>query len=214
MIEVDGAIFDRDLVALLFEYPRESLDRKHGPLGYKDHESYRGWLRDEFLFRCAYCRMCESWLRGSLGFEIDHGEPLQLAPHRSLEYDNLFYTCPWCNRSKANAVVPDPFEYPFGLALRVDESGVIHALNDVGRMIVEGLQLDHPEITYQRSLIMRILRLAQEKRQASFILSLLGFPDPLPNLGSKRPPNGNSRPDGVSRSCYELQRSRSLPAIY
>lgn len=29
--------------------------RRRGPRGYRRHESYRDWLRDEFSFRCVYC---------------------------------------------------------------------------------------------------------------------------------------------------------------
>ena len=38
-----------------FDYPVASHQRRHGPRGYSQPESYRPWLRDEFSFRCVYC---------------------------------------------------------------------------------------------------------------------------------------------------------------
>jgi hypothetical protein len=43
---------------------------------------------------------------------------------------------------------------------------------------------------------------------------LMGFPDDLPDLSLLRPPEGNSRSDGISES-YNAKRGRAeLPDIY
>jgi hypothetical protein len=60
-----------DLHKWCFAYPNEVRGRKHGPAGYGNYEAYRDWLRDEFSFRCAFCLMRESWLRGTAGFQED-----------------------------------------------------------------------------------------------------------------------------------------------
>ena len=64
-----------DLSRLCFAYPVHPTGRLHGPRGYTHVEVYRDWLRDEFSYRCAYCLMRETWLRGSSGFQIDHCIP-------------------------------------------------------------------------------------------------------------------------------------------
>jgi hypothetical protein len=175
-----------DLYRHCFVYPQRVAGRKYGPQGYANYEAYRDWLRDEFSFRCAYCLMREPWLRGRSGFQIDHCIPQAQYPAGKLDYDNLVYTCPWCNHAKSN----------------------------LGLVLIEGLKLDHPELTSQRRLVLRIVRIAEEKNSAPVLLNLLGYPDDLPNLKRKRPPAGNTRPDGIHNSCYQQRCRGELDLIY
>jgi hypothetical protein len=159
--------------------------------------------------------MRESWLRGKSGFQIDHcipraGEGLATL----LDYDNLVYTCPWCNQAKAGVRVPNPADVAFGTALKVNQSGEIQAKNGLGSMLIQGLRLDHPEITQQRRMILRVVRLAEQKEHLAIIRTLLGCPNDLPNLRRKRPPGGNNRPVGVDSSWYEKRRRGELALIY
>lgn len=203
-----------NLSRLCFTYPERVAGRLHGPRGYADYEAYRDWLRDEFAFRCAFCLMRERWLRGKRGFQIDHCIPQAQDPGRKNDYDNLVYTCPWCNQAKAGVRVPNPTEVSYGTALSVNGEGVVEARNGLGVLLIAGLQLDNPDITYQRRMLLRVVRLAEEKNNLPVILELLGFPDDLPNLKQKRPPGGNTRPDGLGASFLERRRRRDLPLIY
>lgn len=203
-----------DLWRQCFAYPEQVPGRKHGPRGYVQYEAYRDWLRDEFSYRCGYCLMRESWLRGRFGFQIDHCIPQGQYPAGRLDYGNLVYTCPWCNQAKAGVAVPNPTQVGYGTALRVNEEGIIEARNELGRILVEGLKLDHPELTYQRRLVLRIVRLAEEKNHHALLLRLLSYPDDLPNLRVKRPPAGNTQPEGVGACAYEKRRRKELPVIY
>lgn len=204
------ADFGTGLERFCFVYPTEADGRRHGPSGYTDLES----LRDEFAFRCAYCLMRESWLRGGRGFQIDHFRPRFQEPALLLDYDNLVYTCPWCNQAKAGLPVPDPTKFPYGSVLRVGSDGTIQSASPVGRVLIRGLQLDHPDLTAQRKLIIATVRLAESKGNQTFIRRLLGFPDDLPNLIRKRPPTGNSRKDGVNTSYFALSQRGELPPVY
>jgi hypothetical protein len=210
----DVAALGVNLFKRCFAYPEHAASRKHGPQGYAHYEAYRDWLRDEFDFRCAYCLMRESWLRGSRGFQIDHCSPRRLDPTRESEYDNLTYTCPWCNQSKAGVPVPNPTDVAYGMALQVTENGVVEAKNSLGAILIDGLRLNHAEITHQRRLVIRVVRLAEEKNNAAVVFRLLGYPDDLPNLRAKRPPGGNRRPEGVRDSCLERRRRGELALIY
>jgi hypothetical protein len=211
---VNASDLGTDLWRRCFAYPDQVSGRKHGPRGYAHYEAYRDWLRDEFLYRCAYCLMREPWLRGRLGFQIDHCIPQVQSAVGRLDYANLAYTCPWCNQAKAGVAVPNPTEVAYGAALRVNADGVIRARNALGQVLVEGLRLDHPELTYQRRLVLRVVRLAEEKNNAALLLRLLSYPDNLPNLRAKRPPGGNTRPTGIAASCYEQRRRRELAVVY
>ena len=88
--------------------------------------------------------------------------------------------------------------------------GISHTTN----VTIEGLKLDHPELTSQRRLVLRIVRLAEAQNSVSVMLNLLGYPDDLPNLRRKRPPAGNRRPDGIDNCCYQLRCRGELGLIY
>jgi hypothetical protein len=203
-----------DLCQRCFAYPQDRPGRLHGPQGYSHYEAYRDWLRDEFSFRCAYCLMRETWLRGKSGFQIDHCIPHVQDPSRWLDYDNLVYTCPWCNQAKAGVSVPNPTAVSYGKALQVHEDGVIRAKNDLGVVLIEGLKLAHPEITYQRNMVLRVVRLAEAKNNVAILVRLLGYPDDLPNLKQKRPPGGNTRSAAVDDGCYARRRRGELALVY
>lgn len=59
---------------MVWAYPATPHVRRHGPLGYKDYQSFKPWLRDEFTFRCVYCLLRERWFAsfGSGLFGVDH----------------------------------------------------------------------------------------------------------------------------------------------
>jgi hypothetical protein len=46
------------------------------------------------------------------------------------------------------------------------------------------------------------------------ICHLLGFPDDLPDLASKRPPGGHTRPNGIAQRYYERRKRGELPSVY
>ena len=94
---------------MIFEYPEPQDQRRHGPAGYAEYESYRPWLRDEFVFRCVYCLKREAWGQITAEFELDHFQPQSLHPQLNLAYTNLVYACRRCNAVKRDQTVVDPF---------------------------------------------------------------------------------------------------------
>lgn len=140
-----------------FAYPATPHVRRHGPYGYKEYESYRGWLRDEFSFRCVFCLRRERWpVRGT--WDIDHSTPQHKNPQRKLDYGNLLYTCHTCNSAKSDQIVPDPCEVAFGKCVQVHEDGTISALNEDGEILIAALRLDGKKATDFRRLIIDTLR--------------------------------------------------------
>lgn len=190
-----------------FLYPQDPHARRHGPSGYARHESYRDWLRDEFTFRCIYCLTRERWFKGPRGFDVDHLVPRKTEPERSESYENLVYACSTCNGMKHDAEgVPDPCKVAFGDCLVVEDDGSIRALDTSGEFLIKALRLDNEENTEYRRLMLNILRLARHKKPRLYA-ELMSFPGDLPNLASKRPPGGNSRPDGIA-DCFFARRQR------
>ena len=80
-----------------FTYPTTRHIRRHGPHGYKNYESYRDWLRDEFSFRCVFCLRREQWSPMAGNWDIDHFTPQDRYPQGRLDYENLLYICHTCN---------------------------------------------------------------------------------------------------------------------
>jgi hypothetical protein len=75
------------------------------------------------------------------------------------------------------------------------------------------LDLDGDDYRQWRLTWMRIIDLAAEYDRELY-LQLMGFPRDLPNLRQLRPPGGNSRPDGIENSHYEMRQRDELPDEY
>lgn len=75
--------------------------------------------------------------------------------------------------------------------------------------MVQALDLNGPDATEFREVWIDILRLAQEFNPELF-RRLMGYPDDLPDLGSLRPPGGNTRPEGVAQSQFERRKCGEL----
>ena len=169
---------------------------------------------NEFTFRCVYCLVRERWHKGQFGFQVDHVVPKSKAPLRALDYDNLVYSCETCNEMKSDAEeILGPCEMAYGECLRVHEDGTIVALNAEGQMLIGVLRLDNVENTEYRRLMFEVICLAR-KKDAAIYSRLMGFPDDLPNLARKRPPGGNSRPEGIWESCQARRVRKELPQTY
>jgi HNH endonuclease len=203
----------------LFSYPSTPLERRHGPHGYSDYQSYKPWLRDEATFRCVYCRVRERLHPdGSAAFGVDHLVPKSLAADRLLEYDNLAYVCAQCNALKGDSwPLPNPYSTSLGQCLEVQADGVVQPLTGEGELLIAVLRLDSPGRTLFRQRWLQLLRYLQERADddsAALLHWLLSFPDDLPNLTLLRPPGGNTRPEGVRGSYFALRERGLLPETY
>ncbi len=201
------------LSAYPYRYPVGTQDRLHGPAGYKVYRDYRPWLEDEFLFRCAYCLKRQQWAPTDV-WAVDHLIPQADDPTLECDYDNLVLSCQWCNNQKLADQIPDPITTPYGNSLAVDrKTGVVHPLNDDGKILIRILKLNHPkqvQLRWDTLKTLEIIALAEPDHWKK----LMGFPSELPNLSQKRPPEGNTRPEGIDESCYERRKRAVLPEIF
>ena len=197
-----------------FVYPEVPHSRRHGPKGYADHYRYHPWLRDEFSFRCVYCLSRERWGKGHYGFHVDHLIPQAKDPSRILDYDNLLYACSTCNSLKRDAEgISDPCQTAYGDSLTVGDDGKIHARDERGKILIKILRLDNDENTEFRHLMLEIIRLAK-LHDKELYARLMGFPGDLPDLASRRPPGGNSEPEGVEHSFLARRQRGELEEMY
>lgn len=196
-----------------FEYPSQPHSRTHGPQGYASYESYRDWLRDEFLFRCVYCLHRERWYSRGATFHIDHFMPASVDATGICSYDNLVYACASCNEAKKAILgIADPCETSFSACLQINVNGHVIALNAAGEKLKEVLLLDSRTNVEHRSRWMRMLR-ALQQTHPSLYEEFMAYPTDLPDLRKKRT-SSNTRPKGALSCCFVLRERASLPAIY
>jgi len=197
---------------MIFDYPAAKAERRHGPSGYSSYKSYRPWLRDEFLFRCAYCLKREMWGQITSEFELDHFQPQSISPDLRFDYLNLVYSCRRCNAIKLDQSIDDPLLLLTQEHAVILPDGSLKAESVATIRLIQQLDLNSPTLIRWRQMWIRIVQLAAE-RDPKLYLQLVGFPDALPNLRRLKPPN-NSRPEGVDESCHAKRLQGSLPMIY
>ena len=206
------------VAAMVFGYPTEPHRRRHGPTGYKDYESYREWLRDEFSYRCVYSLVREQWIARPGNFDIDHMEPRADRPDLTCEYDNLLYLTHQVNLVRNRRPLPDPCKFALGECLRVhsdgDRVGEVEALNELGERIIRILRLDSEDATGFRRRMFAILR-SLAINDVRMFRQLVGFPSDLPDLrAAKRRNRDNTRPEGIRQSALQLRENGTLPNWY
>jgi len=196
-----------------FEYPTTKHTRLHGPAGYSSHESYRPWLRDDFSFRCIYCLRREQWGRVIAEFAIDHFFPVSRRPEQDTIYENLVYSCSSCNSRKSDADLPNPSDTLTSNAIEVREDGNIEGQTDDARRIIRLLYLNRAKEKEFRKQWIEILRLAAAINPELY-RKLMGYPEDLPDLSVLRPPDGNSKPEGIEQSHRKRRERGELPETY
>lgn len=196
-----------------FEYPEKQLERRHDPAGYRDYESFRPWLRDEFSFRFVYCLRRERWEPDRSIFEIDHFDPTSRSPDLRLDYGNLLYSCSTRNLGKRAQRLPDPTIAFRSTSVRSNSDGHLVGQTLEARRLIRLLDLNDSMFVTWRTRMIRIVELARTHATELF-LDLLAYPDELPDLSALRPSERNSRPDGISESHFERRQRGELPQTY
>lgn len=80
----------------------EIVRRIQRPPRFRDYQLYKPFLRIDFTFRCAYCRITEARWGSDRNFAVEHFRPKNQFPALALRYSNLYYACNRCNDYKGN----------------------------------------------------------------------------------------------------------------
>jgi hypothetical protein len=146
-------------------------------------------------------------------WQIDHFVPKSVHPQGARDYDNLVYACSSCNHTKAAHLAPDPCRVAYGSCVEVTADGGIRSKNEYGITLIEALGLDAEDYRQFRIAISELLEETQP--EGKVYKRFFGYPENLPDLRQEpKPPGGNRRPEGVSKSYFELRRKGSLAAVY
>lgn len=119
------------------------------------YQLYRVELKADFNDRCGYCDAHDDvlWARGH--YHIDHFAPHSRFPELKETYENLVYSCPFCNRAKSNKWLGndaqvhndgvrgfvDPCSADLDQHLSRSNDGRIIAMTDLGRYVMSELKL-------------------------------------------------------------------------
>lgn len=199
----------------VFVYPDEPHQRRHGPAGYTDYESYRDWLRDEFSYRCVFSLLRETWPQTR--FHIDHLIPQKERTDLVCDYDNLILLEGRLNLVKGKRRLPDPCKVGLGHHLVVctsgERAGCIEARNGskIGERIIRVLRLDSEDATQIRRDWIGILQSVARTDEPRF-RKFIGYPKKLPDLRACRVEN--TREAGLNQSAKHLFNNGNLPDWY
>lgn len=111
------------------------------------YSSHKNSLRDDFNNRCGYCDCADHYEGGSRNFQIDHFRPQKHFPQLLNNYDNLVYSCRYCNRAKWHKWFDgdgfiDPCSPAYDDNLYRNKSGQIKSDTANGKLIIRELQLN------------------------------------------------------------------------
>ena len=122
---------------------------------WKTMATNKKYLEVDFDRRCAYCDDADRYNGGRRAYQVDHFAPKSLFPALEFTYENLLYSCPFCNRAKWDTwvgtdagtsvvgnkgfVSPCTDEY-FEHLIR-EEDGTIKAVTPLGKYMHKNLKL-------------------------------------------------------------------------
>lgn len=132
---------------------------------FTDYRRYKQHVREDFQYRCAYCRLHERAYGLRRSMSIDHFQPKALFANLITAYGNLYYCCGPCNDRKSDHW-PDAKQLRRGMRFvdvcrdewddhLIVVNDVIAAKTNAGRYTCEKLKFDRPGLI-QRLRHMRI----------------------------------------------------------
>lgn len=66
----------------------------------KTNSANKKYLAEDFSHRCAYCDDRDALAGGYSSYHVEHFAPKEKFPDLKYTYENLLYSCPFCNCSK------------------------------------------------------------------------------------------------------------------
>lgn len=113
------------------------------------------YLASDFDNRCAYCDDLDQYCGGYNAYHVEHFAPKEKFNELRFTYDNLLYSCPYCNISKSNKWVGrtsdecvvgdkgfvDPCTDEYYKHLARDDTGKIIYLTPLGQYMYFELKL-------------------------------------------------------------------------
>lgn len=150
----------------------------------RNYRKYKTQLRKDFNSKCGYCDDHDEFCGGERGFHIDHFAPKSKFPELTNDYQNLVYSCPYCNGKKLNTWVGknhspshngtegfvDPTKSQYDQQFCRDAQGRIIGQTPLGKYMVQNLNLDLMRHAY-------IWQIAELNRKCDEVNGLMMIPN-------------------------------------
>lgn len=130
---------------------------KHSYKGerWKTNTSNKKRLVEDFMHRCAYCDDHDHYSGGYNTYHVDHFAPKSKFKELEFVYENLMYSCPYCNAAKKDKWIGDnsensvfndegfinPCTNEYDRHFFRDNTGNIKPLTNIGRYMYRELKL-------------------------------------------------------------------------
>jgi len=144
---------------------------------YTRYTFFKPYIREDFNKRCGYCDDLDIYHGGVRGYQIDHFKPHSIARFSALkeDYNNLVYSCPFCNRAKSNKWKDidgfiDPCDTEYDNHLRRNNRGKIIAITNRGEYIHKNLNFH----LKRHELLWMIEKLEGQSIELNSYLDILG----------------------------------------
>ncbi|WP_169084090.1 HNH endonuclease [Paenibacillus sp. PL91] len=129
--------------------------RSHTGIMWRTNTSNKSRLAVDFDHKCAYCDDKDIYSGGYNSYHVEHFAPKEKFRDLEFTYDNLLYSCPYCNIAKSDkwvggdaseAIVGDkgfidPCTDEYYTHLERDENGNIKYISPIGEYIYFELKL-------------------------------------------------------------------------
>jgi uncharacterized protein (TIGR02646 family) len=131
----------------------------------KNYLEYRQELRFDFVCSCAYCSMTELEASG-IGFEIDHYYPRKYRSDLIHNYENLMWSCQYCNRYKSDYYPSEERQSKGHVIIRPDKDDPrkhfeakkyrLEGKTETGRFNIDVLELNRQQLRRVRQIRERL----------------------------------------------------------
>lgn len=144
-------ITSKDFIEIRDVVPKRSYKGEK----YKSNSKNKKLLIKDFQNRCAYCNDSDSYTGGYRNYHVEHFAPKEKFPYLEFVYDNLLYSCPYCNISKSNKWAGetaeenikgnkgfiDPCNEEYYKHLKRNSDGEIVGVTELGKYMYKELKL-------------------------------------------------------------------------
>ena len=104
---------------------KERPKHKYSGIKWTKNSTNKKHLAIDFNGRCAYCDDRDFYYGGTRSFQVEHFAPKGKFPALKYVYENLLYSCPYCNRAKSDAWPSDDSSVNI-----VDNEGFVNPCSD------------------------------------------------------------------------------------
>ncbi len=150
-----------------------------------NYRSYLPFVREDFVYQCAYCLLSEVLASGEENFELDHFKPKKRFPGSLNDYYNIYYACHPCNHGKRDFWPPAALESQgvsivdlckdeFASHFIQEEDGLLRGLTTSASYTIDILRLNRKHLVTVRKLLREVGVRIDDRELTSALSHLLG----------------------------------------